>query len=126
MIALTMGDWAGLDKDTLWDLIQGSWVDSENVNAARSVFDILAAYEEVDGYEGSAYLLLRKKETGELYEVTSSHCSCDGHYWGEPAPVVKAYVLDQFNGRYPSAPFAARYACDQATVDAFRVFVEAL
>lgn len=123
MTPMMMGDWAGYTAEEVWADMEGSWEDAESVNAARPRFSILAAYSEVDGYEGSAYLLLSKD--GALYEVTSSHCSCYGHTFGEPGQVVKEYVLGQFT-HASWAPFRAHYAIDRATVDAFRAFVEAL
>lgn len=42
--------------------------------------DILIAYESVGswGCDSSSFFLLKDKETGVLYEVHGSHCSCYG------------------------------------------------
>lgn len=37
---------------------------------------LLASYNEVYGYDGEAFVLLRKN--GTLYEVNAGHCSCYG------------------------------------------------
>ena len=42
-------------------------------------YDVLVAYASNPPYEGYSYLLLRNKATGELWENSSSHCSCNGH-----------------------------------------------
>lgn len=43
-------------------------------------YDVLLAYESVGswGCDSSSYFLLRKKDSGKLYEVRGSHCSCHG------------------------------------------------
>jgi hypothetical protein len=37
---------------------------------------MIAAYYDIEGYEGSAMVVYRKE--GKLYEVHGSHCSCNG------------------------------------------------
>ena len=41
-------------------------------------YHVLIANEWGDGYEGNSYFLLKDKDTGELFEVHGSHCSCYG------------------------------------------------
>ena len=42
--------------------------------------DVLIAYESVGswGCDSSSFFLFRNKETGKLYELHASHCSCYG------------------------------------------------
>lgn len=56
-----------------------SWEDvaerfGEDVAKLSALECVLASYE-IDGYEGSAYVLFR--DGGKLYEVVASHCSCN-------------------------------------------------
>ena len=39
---------------------------------------IIMAYYDNEGWEGKAYVLLMDDDTGKLYEVHASHCSCYG------------------------------------------------
>lgn len=41
-------------------------------------FDVIIWDYTYECYEGSAFLLLRDKNTNKLYEVNGSHCSCYG------------------------------------------------
>ena len=41
-------------------------------------YQILLAYYDIDGYDGDAFVLYRDINTGKLYEVHGSHCSCYG------------------------------------------------
>lgn len=41
-------------------------------------YQVLIAGEWEDSYDGHSYFLLKDKETGRLYEVHGSHCSCYG------------------------------------------------
>ncbi|MCK5610817.1 hypothetical protein KAR91_53585 [Candidatus Pacearchaeota archaeon] len=41
-------------------------------------YEILFALVDYPSYEGSAYLILREKATGKLYDANGSHCSCHG------------------------------------------------
>lgn len=58
--------------------------------------DILIGSMEDGGYDGSAYFLVRNRETGALYEVTGGHCSCYG-FEGQWSPAItsKEYLLSQ-------------------------------
>lgn len=65
---------------------------------------ILIGYMETGGYEGSAYFLVRDRETGVLYEVTGGHCSCYG-FEGQWSPAItsKEYLLSE-NYRWRNTP----------------------
>jgi len=56
---------------------------------------IIADIDHQD-YEGSAYFLLEHQETGALFEVTGSHCSCMGFedQW-EPTPTTVEYLCSK-------------------------------
>ena len=43
-----------------------------------SKYQILIAGEWEDSYDGHSYFLLKDKESGKLFEVHGSHCSCYG------------------------------------------------
>jgi len=53
-------------------------------------FEILLASYVIDGYDGSAYVLMRKD--GCLYEVEAGHCSCFGleDGWDVEATTIEA------------------------------------
>lgn len=64
-------------------------------------FEILVAYESVGswGCDSSQWLLLRDKNTGELFENFGSHCSCygfEGQFKPEPT-TVKYLRSDKFS-----------------------------
>jgi len=42
-------------------------------------YKYLVVYVDYGSYEGTGWLLMRHKETGELYENHSGHCSCYGN-----------------------------------------------
>lgn len=48
------------------------------------------------GYEGDAYFLISHRETGELFEVSGSHCSCMGFedQWS-PKLTTVSYLCSQ-------------------------------
>lgn len=57
-------------------------------------FDILFASGDLGGYEESAWFLLRDRQSGELLEVSGSHCSCYGFEdQFEPASTTHKYLL---------------------------------
>lgn len=41
-------------------------------------FEVLYSTYQTGAYDGDAFLILRNKETKELFEVNASHCSCFG------------------------------------------------
>lgn len=75
------GDW-----DSYADMARGFGMeDSKSFpRAGRIIF----AFYENSGYEGGAVVIYRGTD-GKLYEVRSSHCSCNGLEWdagGEVTP----------------------------------------
>ncbi len=74
---LALSDLSGYsEEEVLVHLIQ------EYTGAEELVrqFEVLIAYESVGdfGCDSSSFFLLRKKATGELFEVHGGHCSCNG------------------------------------------------
>lgn len=60
---------AGDRQDEMSLLVKGTLLERQILFAAYSV----------DGYEGSAFVLFRRGR--KIYEVHSSHCSCNGLEW---------------------------------------------
>jgi hypothetical protein len=58
--------------------------------------EFLIAYIQEDNWDGSAYFLVRNRETGLLYEVIGGHCSCYGFegQW-EPKITSREYLLSE-------------------------------
>jgi len=82
-----------VDKVEKW--LRVTWVAGNAVDDFR----IIAASDEDDAYDGYAWILLRHKDTGDLYEVYGSHCSCD-MYEGQFKPEktsVPFLLSEQFN-----------------------------
>jgi hypothetical protein len=93
MNKLLFGELVGLSDEALIETLAGEF------QIEKSVFDsveILIGKMDQDGYDGSAYFLIRNRVTGDLYEVTGGHCSCYGFegQW-EPAITSKAYLLSE-------------------------------
>lgn len=76
MSAIYLNDWS-----------KPGWRDLQGLDALKADFQIddatlegcdilLATYGECYGYDGGAFVLLRKD--GKFYEVNGSHCSCYG------------------------------------------------
>ena len=66
-----------------------------NLDDIGENFEILFAVYEDDGcYGGRAFVLYQDKQSGELYEVHGSHCSCYGleEQW-EPESTTKEAIL---------------------------------
>jgi len=59
--------------------------------------EILFATYDVEGYDGSAFVLFR--QDGELYEVHGSHCSCYGleDQWKPEKTSIKALRLQNLS-----------------------------
>ncbi len=83
----------------------GNWEDEEDVKREFALDDelngafILLAHYEIDGYEGSAFVLFERD--GKIYEVNGSHCSCNGleDQWGPEETSVDALTHRVKNGR---------------------------
>ena len=58
--------------------------------------EFLIAYIEEANWEGTAYCLVRDRETGSLYEIHGGHCSCNGfeEQW-IPQIISKEYLLSK-------------------------------
>lgn len=83
--------YAEMSEDDLRQELVDAWTaDEKELNH----FDILFASGDLGGYEESAWFLLRNRESGELFEVSGSHCSCYG-FEGQfkPAPTTHKYLL---------------------------------
>lgn len=57
--------------------------------------EVLFAVLDSQGYEESAFVLWRNKDTGKLYSMEAGHCSCNGFdgQWGETETTVPALLL---------------------------------
>lgn len=81
-------------------------------------FQILCAYMSVGDYgcDSSAWLLLRRRDSAELFEVHGSHCSCYGFEENgfNPEPTTREYLKsDKFSfscGGYDSDEATNRQA----------------
>lgn len=95
MDTLTICDLHGLGRDELISHIVKEY-DAKREDVER--FDFLVAYESVGnwGCDSSSWFLLRDKGTGELYEVSGSHCSCYGFegQW-EPSATTLGYLQSE-------------------------------
>jgi len=66
-----------------YNVFDGDFADEQDVmgafqvdeNELKGAFILYATYD-IDGYEGSAFVLFERD--GQLYEVHGSHCSCYG------------------------------------------------
>lgn len=77
MKKLYLEDLSGLTEDEVkMHIISSYEVDASEVDK----YEILVAYESVGswGCDSSSWILLRDKETGELFETHGGHCSCYG------------------------------------------------
>ncbi|TXH11316.1 MAG: hypothetical protein E6R04_01665 [Spirochaetes bacterium] len=90
---LILGDLSGCEYDRLVEEV------SKEFQVERSELDgmeFLIAFIEEAGWDGSAYFLVRDRETGLLYEVSGGHCSCYGFegQW-DPKITSKEYLLSE-------------------------------
>jgi hypothetical protein len=71
--------------------------------------DVLLASYDIDGYEGTAFVLYQ--QNGKLYEVNASHCSCYGleEGWNPEETSVEAirFRMEQGTLGYNSDVFRA-------------------
>lgn len=51
---------------------------SEELDEQFARCNIMVASYDIQGYEGTAFVLFEDTEDGKLYEVNGSHCSCYG------------------------------------------------
>lgn len=59
--------------------------------------ELIAAGYDSDGYHGSGTVVFEKG--GKLYEVSSSHCSCDGMEWN-PSEISWQYLENRIRDGY--------------------------
>jgi hypothetical protein len=81
----------GMSDEQLRENLREEWtVPKDELEAV----DILWASGNLGDYEEWSWFLIRNKETGELFEVSGSHCSCYGFedQW-KPAPTTVKYLL---------------------------------
>lgn len=83
-----------------WNCKEDVFADFDLSEKEKEGMRILVASYVSEGYEGSAYLLFMKD--GKYYEVTGSHCSCNGldGCWA-PEEVDEKYLLHRVeNGSF--------------------------
>ena len=91
---LKFSDFEGMTDEEVISELEGYYQEGlKNV----SLFEVLVASQDTYDYEGSSYLLLKHKKTGELFENYSSHCSCDSFYFSPTTTTVKYLLSDLFN-----------------------------
>lgn len=98
MKQLFIEDLEGRTEDEIFQHFLGEW---EAAPEEVDRFNVLIGYESVGswGCDSSAFYLLREKETGNLYELHGSHCSCNG-FEGQflPEKTTLEYLKsDKFN-----------------------------
>jgi len=75
--------------------------------------EILIAYESVGswGCDSSSFFLFKNKETGELFEVHGSHCSCYGfeNQFDLESTAVEALKFRVQKGKYCSVFYTGGY-----------------
>ena len=59
-----------------WHDLAGMCANFEIEEAELEPYDVLLASYDFEGYEGFAFVLLRDRRDGKLYEVNGGHCSC--------------------------------------------------
>lgn len=109
-------------KEEVIKEFSGYYDNSNEVENTLSGAELLVSFYEIDGYEGSAYVLYRKD--GKLFEVEGSHCSCNGleDCWGpvETTPAAlkmkKSILPYGIGGYYSDNPTATEIAV-KALVD---------
>lgn len=78
--------------------------------------EILIAYESVGswGCDSSSFFLLKNKETGELFEVHGSHCSCYGFedQFDLESTTTEALKFRIKEGKYSSVFYTGGYDSD--------------
>lgn len=74
-------------------------------------YQVLAACLSEGGYESEVWFLLQNLETGGLFEVHASHCSCYG-YEGEfkPEPTTLEYLKSDNFGLYGFSSLVPKFS----------------
>lgn len=83
---------ADLEKLSEEEIKQHIIDEYEATSESIDPLEVLIAYESVGGWgcDSSSFFLFRHKETGDLFEVHGSHCSCfgfEGQFDLEPTTV---------------------------------------
>jgi hypothetical protein len=84
------------------------------------MYDILIAYESVGsfGCDSTSFFLLKDKESGELFEVHGSHCSCYGFETQfEPSPTTIEYLKSNHFSFYTGGYDGNRSENENAVID---------
>ncbi|UKS30192.1 hypothetical protein LOZ80_15125 [Paenibacillus sp. HWE-109] len=93
-----------------WETVESLYEDFEctrwGTNAAQFIegkddIEIILGYYSYQDYSGEAFVLLRRKSNGILYEVNGSHCSCYGleGQWSPEEADVEVLRHRLVNGR---------------------------
>jgi hypothetical protein len=105
---LLLGELAGMSDIKVRKKIASDFVVEE---AELDRFDVPIGEIEEIGWEGSSWLLLREKATGNLFENHAFHCSCygfEGQF--EPEPTTIEYLKSKhFGVRGVDTHAAARF-----------------
>lgn len=112
-----LADYAGWSDTQLRDHLASEW------EADRSIidkFDILLAYESVGDYgcDSSAFLILRGRKDGKLYEVHGGHCSCYG-FEGQFEPEDTTAAVMAARGYISLGGYDGNASDNEATIRAF-------
>lgn len=86
-------------KDNTDDEIRAHWVSSWEIKEDEAAkYNPIASYESVGswGCDSSGWFLIQDRQTGELFEVHGSHCSCYG-FEGKfkPEPTTLEYLKSE-------------------------------
>jgi len=88
-----------LEESAKWseeDVIEFITREFQTPRDSVSCFEFIVVFLEDGGWEGSAYFLMKHRETGDFYEASGSHCSCFGfeEQW-DPKIAPKAYLVSE-------------------------------
>jgi hypothetical protein len=91
-----LNDW----QDYTTQQVLTEWF-SNKVEVQDTDIEILLASYTYECYSGTAYVLYKDIENGNLYEVHGSHCSCYGleDQW-EPEQVTLEYLQNKIINKY--------------------------
>lgn len=112
-----LADYAGWSDGQLREHLASDW---EADRATIDKFDILLAYESVGswGCDSSAFLILRGKGGGKLYEVHGGHCSCYG-FEGQFEPEDTTASVMAARGYISTGGYDDNSTENEATIRAF-------
>jgi hypothetical protein len=87
-----LADWEGRGFEALAEDFGLHGHEREELEAG---FEVLHAYYSYENYSGEAFVILRSRADGSLWEVNGSHCSChglDGQWDLEPTAIEALLV----------------------------------